>query len=409
MSIIESSRPLRVEVRETESGYSLFRDGEPYFVKGAGGFEHLELLSAFGGNSVRTWGIEQTEKALPEIRRTGLSLCAGIWLVPPRQGFDYADEEAWQAQFADLKEQVLALQSEPSLLAWGVGNELELGGGADESVWRAVEQVAAFIKEVDPMHPVMTVLASPDGDSLDLIDANCPSLDFVSINSYGELETVQPKLDALGWKRPYLVTEWGANGHWEVSRTSWGAEIEPTSTEKAAQIRRRYRKLDGSHGQCLGSYVFLWGSKQERTPTWYGLLSSEGRVTEAVEALEALWKGGEESGCCPRISAIRLNGVLAEGDFTVERGGSVSAEVDVYSGEANAMDFRWSIARESEDKRLGGDREAACEAVSVEISMPCAGKALFLAPFSAGEYRLYLDFFGPENTVATANFPFRVV
>ncbi|EDY83691.1 hypothetical protein VDG1235_3318 [Verrucomicrobiia bacterium DG1235] len=409
MSLIESERPFQVEVRSVDGGYSLFRDGKPFFVKGAGGFKHIDRLAEFGGNSVRTWGAEQTDEALADIGRVGLSLCAGLWLVPPRQGFDYADSQARAIQFEELKRQVLKLKDEPALLVWGVGNELDLGGVADESVWEAVEEVAAFIKQVDPFHPVMTVLSSVDKAALSRIEAICPSIDFVSVNAYGDLELVQPKLDAAGWTRPYLVTEWGANGHWEVACTKWEAEIEPTSTEKAEQIRRRYRSLDGSHGQCLGSYVFLWGNKQETTPTWFGLFSPSGRTTEAVEAMGALWKGEAEMGKCPQISSLRLNGRLANESLSVRVGERVSAEFSVIRGNPAPKDVLWTCSRESVDKRSGGDAELAAASVLVDIERKSIGEVSFLAPTEGGFFRLYLEVLGPNNTVATANFPFRVV
>ncbi|MDQ8181866.1 glycoside hydrolase family 2 TIM barrel-domain containing protein [Pelagicoccus sp. SDUM812005] len=409
MSLIGSDRPARVEVRKTESGYSLFRDGVPFFVKGAAGYEHVRELSEAGGNSLRTWGMDQTEKALPEIRRYGLSLCAGLWMVPPRQGFDYSDAAARSAQLEEIKKQVLWLASEPSLLVWGVGNELELGvSKVSPEVWKAVEEVASFIKEVDPLRPVMTVLASVDEAALQCIEALCPSVDFVSFNSYGDLELVQSKLDTIGWTRPYLVTEWGANGHWEVRQTAWGAEIEPTSTEKAAQVRRRYQRLNGSHGQCLGSYIFLWGNKQERTPTWYGLFDQEGRATESVDAISSLWSLKGEAGACPQISSLRLASKEVTESVTVKAGDWVEAECELARGRFVSESARWSIACESEDKKMGGDREAVSEEIETRFEELGEGRVCFAAPLAGGCYRLYVELRSGDRWVATANFPFWV-
>ena len=43
--------------------------------------------------------------------------------------------------------------------------------------------------------------------------------------------------------------------------------------------------------QIVGNYVFLWGQKQERTPTWYGLFTPEGEATESVDVMTYLWTG----------------------------------------------------------------------------------------------------------------------
>ncbi len=409
MSLLENSGPLRVELRKVEKGYSLFRGGEPFFVKGAAGFDRVKELAEAGGNSLRTWGYDQAEKVLPDIRRYGLTLCTGLWLVPPRQGFDYSDAGARLEQFEALKRQVLALASEPSLLVWGVGNELELGvESVSPDVWKSVEELAAFIKKTDPLRPVTTVLASVNEAALQGIAAFCPSIDFVSFNAYGDLERVQSKLDGIGWDLPYLVTEWGANGHWEVRQTRWGAEIEPTSSEKAIQVRRRYRSLAETQGQCLGSYIFLWGNKQERTATWYGLYDQDGRPTESVDAIGALWTDREELGVCPQISSLQLAGGNAEESVTVRAGERVEASYALKRGEFSSVSAYWAICCESCDKKQGGDFEANSEEIETRFENLGEGGVGFSAPLRGGEYRLLLSVRSADNWLATANLPFRV-
>ncbi|MDQ8204788.1 hypothetical protein [Pelagicoccus sp. SDUM812003] len=400
--------PAKVEIRQHQGGFSLFRDGVPFFVNGAGGCERIEELAASGANSVRTWGIEQTQDILPTLRKTDLTLCSGHWLEPPRRGFDYADEAAVAEQLERIKREVLAIKDEPNLLLWGVGNELELGTGSDPDVWRAVEEVARFIKRVDGLHPVMTVLASADEASLKAIETLCPSLDLVGINSYGDISRVQPALDAIGWSRPYLITEWGSNGAWEVEKTDWGAELEPTSTEKAGQIRYRYQFIGSSDSRCLGSYVFLWGNKQETTHTWYGLFTPEGRATEGVFAISSQWKEQLGDGSCPKISAFRVNGSSPSASLKVASKESLLAEVEWTSPEEEDPEIVWSLRRESCDKRLGGDLEEAAAVLSTVFVKDAIGTVRFDAPMQSGPYRLFVEIRGEANTVATANFPFWV-
>lgn len=69
-----------------------------------------------------------------------------------------------------------------------------------------------------------------------------------------------------GSTKPFMVTQFGAPGHWESSKTSWGAPVEMTSTAKANWYAQGY----------LGSYVFIWGHKQEATATWYGMFLADG-------------------------------------------------------------------------------------------------------------------------------------
>ncbi len=72
-----------VQVIKTDEGWQLTRNDEPYFVKGAGGTEHFEVLVKAGGNSVRTWGVEQAEEILDKAHEMGLNR-HGRDLVWPR-------------------------------------------------------------------------------------------------------------------------------------------------------------------------------------------------------------------------------------------------------------------------------------------------------------------------------------
>jgi hypothetical protein len=104
------------------------------------------------------------------------------------------------------------------------------------------------------------------------------TIDLLCINTYGGLATLPRTIRQSGWDGAYLVTEWGPTGHWEGLQTIWKSPIEETSSEKAAVYKSRYEYgIENDRQKCLGSYVFLWGQKQERTPTWYGVFTEKGR------------------------------------------------------------------------------------------------------------------------------------
>ena len=156
-----------VELRETEQGWQLLRGGEPYFIKGAGGTASLEQLAAAGGNSVRTWSTDGVGDILDQAHALGLTVTVGIWLGHERHGFDYGDKAQVAEQLERAREMVLKYKDHPALLMWGVGNEMEgFDDGDNPAVWKAVNDVAAMIKELDPQHPTMTVTTFVHGERI---------------------------------------------------------------------------------------------------------------------------------------------------------------------------------------------------------------------------------------------------
>ena len=57
-----------------------------------------------------------------------------------------------------------------------------------ENFWDTIEELAKFIKEVDPNHPSMTVIAGLDPSKAYLIKERCPSIDILGLNAYGSIE-----------------------------------------------------------------------------------------------------------------------------------------------------------------------------------------------------------------------------
>ena len=55
-------------------------------------------------------------------------------------------------------------------------------------VWETIEEIAKFIKKVDPKHPTMTVIAGLDPAKVFMIKKYCPSIDILGINVYGAIE-----------------------------------------------------------------------------------------------------------------------------------------------------------------------------------------------------------------------------
>ena len=107
---------------KTNTGYKLIRNGENYFVKGAGGYQYLNQLKDIGGNSIRTWGVDNAKQILDDAHKLGITVCLGLWVGHERHGFNYDDEYAVQGQLESFKKTINEFKDHPALLMWAVGN-----------------------------------------------------------------------------------------------------------------------------------------------------------------------------------------------------------------------------------------------------------------------------------------------
>ncbi len=397
----------KVEIKKTATGYSLFRNGAQYFVKGAGGSSNLEELKAAGGNSIRTWSADGADRVLNRATQLGLTVTMGLDVARERHGFNYDDDAAVKKQLDQLRKQVEQYKNYPALLAWGIGNELNLDY-KNPKVWNAVNDIAKMIHEVDPNHPATTMLAGISQNEINYIKKRSPDLDFISVQVYGGLAAVPNQLKTTGWNGPYLVTEWGPTGHWECPKTSWGAPIEETSSEKAIVYRARYEASILKDKNCLGSYVFLWGQKQERTPTWYGLFTEGGETSEVVDIMHYEWTGKWPENRAPNISSLTIDGKKAKNSIYLNPEEKYLVAISVSDPDNDKLTVRWEVLPEATDLSQGGDRESRPVAIPNIVNATSLTNALLNVPTKLGPYRLFVYVSDGHNHVATANIPFLV-
>lgn len=398
---------IKAEIVKQKNGYVLKRGGKPYFIHGAGGTGYLDRLHAYGGNSIRTWSIDNAKRILDEAQRLGLTVTLGIRMGTERHGFDYNNPQAVAEQLERVRKEVAEFKDHPALLAWGIGNELNLHY-SNPKVWDAVNEVAAMIKKQDPNHLVTTMLAGVNKKEIDFIKAKCPALDLLAVQVYGGLASVPQQLREAGWDKAYIVTEWGPTGHWEGPQTPWKASIEESSSEKAAVYKSRYQASIAQDKNCLGSYVFLWGQKQERTPTWYGLFTEQGEESEVIDVMHYLWTGKEPQNRAPHITAFQLDKKKAL-DFIYLRPDQLyKIDVQVSDPDGDTLTTRWELLAESTDLKEGGDRESRPAALENAVRVESFDKAMLIAPSTPGAYRLFVYVTDGKNKVATANIPFYV-
>jgi len=397
-----------VIIKKEKGRYQLYRNGKPYFIKGAGAKTHLERLKQCGGNSIRLWSTDDAEEYMDKAYKLGLTVTLGLDLNIERHGFNYDDKAAVKAQFERIKKDILKFKDHPALLMWGIGNEADQFAN-NYNVWNAVNDIAKFIHEVDPNHPTTTMLAGVPPKHIQEIVKRCPDLDILSINAFKDLPYVKNKIFDAGWTGPYLIGEWGPSGYWETAITPWGAFIEETSTEKARFCKERYDKaIVPNTDRCVGSYVFFWGFKQARTHTLLSLFLQSGEETEVLDVLQKEWTGKDPINRAPEITPIRLDEkVFQYGDY-VKPGSNHYASAEATDPDKDKLTYKWEIYHESQETKEGGDGEAKPAAVEGLIINGEGDQLTFKAPVTVGPYRLFVSVFDGHNNVATANAPFYV-
>ncbi len=404
----------KVELKLENGQYQLYCNNQPFYLKGAGlEFGNISSLKKHGGNSFRTWRVDNGKVSgktvLDEAHNNGLLVCMGIEIARERHGFDYNDSLAVRAQFERVKKDVLELKDHPALMMWGIGNELNLHY-KNPKVWDAVNEIAKMIHEIDPNHPVTTMLAGAGKAEIQILSERCPDLDLLSFQLYGDIVNLPEYLKKSGYKGAYIVSEWGATGHWEVEKTSWGRPIEQNSHVKAMAYQQRYHEVIASDPeQCIGSFVFLWGQKQERTPTWYGVFMENGDKTESVDVMEHIWTAKWPENRAPVMQSLMLDNKTAYQSVQLKAMQNYQAECLVEDPDGDELNYSWVVMREVDDskKSEGGDFEQKPEVV-LEFTDNTVGNSIDFEVTEPGEYRLFIYASDAKGSSATANIPFLV-
>ncbi len=471
----------KVEVKNENGQWKMYRNGAPYYVNGVGGWQQRDYLIASGGNSVRTWGVDEyTLTLLDSCAAQGITVHMGLWidherhliedvnarkiirakykelfnvsidseqdiekvkaeLLSKKEGMaDYIveaieklkshddlditigyDNDKWfNERFEFFKKQILSVKDHPALLMWGIGNEVQTDHYLDKAkgeqvnfklnpkVWMMIGKLAKFIKEVDGNHPTSTIVYWPEKPALDGILKYAPDLDVLGLNAYGGIGVVFNHARDNGWTKSTIVTEYGPNGHWEAGKTKWGAYLEDNSTSKAMKYKKRTQQLT-MEPTCLGGYAFLWGEKQERTKTWYGLIFNGSDVTAGADELAKVWSGKYPANRAPILRDFKINNHFHSDNVKLKAGSSVSGRLNAYDKEDKKnLVFVFELMRESQSKKIGGEKEDVPEIIKGSVtSIEEDGSFTFTVPQEKGQYRMFGYVYDQQGKVGHANFP----
>lgn len=411
----------KLRVARTDDRWHLKIDGEPFEIRGVaydvgegwrGGEvatrrvieEDFRSIAKMGANTVRRYSTGWPDtNVLRAAKANGLKVMMGLWLDP---SVDYANDSAKLAALEDeLVDAVKRWKDHPAILAWSVGNETwgylkhSYVGPELTRQRRAylsfVERLAAQIKEIDQVRPVLTSLeysSSAPGAVVDVL-RYVPSVDAVGVNAYyrSHLEQLKSTLLEFEPEIPVFLSEFGPRGYWDPDGTLWsndGFPIEPSDTEKVHQYYVAWEEYAAKKPFGLGGVAFTWQDRLEGSPTWFGLSDHEGRKKPSYYMLQRAWTD----------TVLPVTGLPTEFAIEMPERATPGETVDVMlKGKdwAPGCSLSWWIVNEMTFETVWEDTVASCDgdrAYPIEV------------PGENGRYRLLAHVWRGDS-VTTASHP----
>lgn len=340
-------------VAKLDEQWTLLVDGAPFPVKGATfGYdenvaqydEHLEELAFLGVNSIRTWGTgEHTGELLDAAHRHGIKVMVGIWMRHGRPGmeaddsFDYlSDTAGMRVMHESAINTVERYKDHPAVLMWGVGNEVYLNMATDAekiAYSQLLDQICRDIKARDGDHPIASVEAWTFG--VEWWQQYVPSLDIYGLNSYGPAAgMLAGELEKRGIDMPYLITEFGVMGEWDLEPDANGVKPEPSDAEKYRSIVEGYREWIEPHPACLGVYIFHYANGDHFAAVWLQT-HFEGLTRPQYWAIREAYTGKPPVNHVPDIRRFALP------DAETSSGTWVPATLTLADAEADPLSIRF--------------------------------------------------------------------
>ncbi|MFE2375547.1 discoidin domain-containing protein [Streptomyces sp. NPDC059398] len=305
-----------VKVTGSQGDWALTVDGAPYTVKGLtwgpsvdDAAKDMPDVASMGVNTIRTWGTDATSKPLFDAAAAnGVKVIAGFWLQPgggPGSGgcVNYLTDTTYKNDMlAEFPKWVDTYKDNPGVLMWNVGNESTLGlqncysGDELEAQRNAytsfVNDIAKKIHQVDPNHPVTSTDAWTG--AWPYYKRNAPDLDLYAVNAYNAVCNVKSDWEQGGYDKPYIVTETGPAGEWEVPDDANGVPDEPTDVQKADGYTKAWGCVTAHKGVALGATMFHYGTEDDFGGVWFNLLPG-GQKRLSYYAVKKAY-GGDTSG-----------------------------------------------------------------------------------------------------------------
>ncbi|MBI4395714.1 MAG: hypothetical protein HY548_01370, partial [Elusimicrobia bacterium] len=182
------------------------------------------LMKDMGVNTIRIYHHDTNQELLTDLyRKYGIRVLMGDMLgaytigsgADWSTGTDYTNPEHLRLMRESVEEMVRKYKDNPAVLMWVLGNENIYGVKTNapdhpENFYTFANEMARWIKSVDPEHPV--VLANGDLYYLDLFSRLAPDIDVFGCNAYrGDHGFGQSLWKSVqrACEKPVLITEFG--------------------------------------------------------------------------------------------------------------------------------------------------------------------------------------------------------
>jgi hypothetical protein len=352
-------------VENIDGRWTFVVDGLPFDVKGVTfGYDddvdnydkYFQELNYLGVNTIRTWGTgANTKKMLDAAHSHGIKVMLGIWMRHGQAGmeaddsFDYIhDDVGKQEMYTHAIEIVRTYKDHPAILTWGVGNEVYLNTATDKekiAYSKLLENICSEIKKIDENHPVTSVEAWTFG--IDWWQKYVPSIDIYGINTYGIGANALPEeLSKMGVDKPYVITEFGVRGEWEIEEDQNGVKPEPTDKEKYDVIITGYNEWIQPKPNSLGVFIFQYANDDRHVAPWL-LTHFKGMTRPQYWAIREAYTGKKPENNVPFIDLFQLmNNEMNSGTWV-----DVKLDASDKEGEELAVNFYYNQRTGSRKRR----------------------------------------------------------
>ncbi len=402
-----------VHIKKIEGSFQLYRNGAPFYIKGASGNSHFEELANSGANTIRVYDTLNLQLVLDEADRHGLAVIVDIPLPKYDEQFpEYNDDAKNEELKLNVKYLVQKFRDHPALLFWNLGNEVRYPVKLFPNKFiKTYNDLIEIIHLEDPNHLVSTTVQRRT-DIL-AIARHSPQLDLLGYNIFGTINKVPSHIESMNFilsgSFPYYISEWGIDGFWETAYTKWGASIEPTSTKKNEQLRTRYNDILKAGDNCQGSLVFHWGQKHECSKTWFSLFGENGEKSEMVYTLNNVWTGQDKKNQDIGLDYMLLDGLGAPSSILLTPGTFTNAELILKKIINDSLKISWELYPDYCRLEGIGKEIKEPKKITDAITSENGLTVTFETPMEEGPYRLYAYLENQDGFVASCNTPFYVI